>query len=77
MGMMGMGEKKTRKNIYMKKKEKRYSCIYVTTKKPNFPERFWADNRKNRNIPEGNSSKQMIKNKKKKKKGREKTIFNG
>ena len=30
-------------------------------KKPNFPERFLADNRKNPNIPERNFRKQMIK----------------
>ena len=40
-----------------KKKKKRYLCIYVTVKKPNFPERFRADNEKNRNIPERNLSK--------------------
>ena len=33
----------------------------VTAKKPNFPERFRADNGKNRNIPERNLSKQTIK----------------
>ena len=38
-----------------------YLCIYVTTKKPNFPKRFQTDNGKNRNIPEQNLSKQTIK----------------
>ena len=43
------------------KEEIWYLCIYVTAKKPNFPERFRADNGKNRNIPERNLSKQTIK----------------
>ena len=38
-----------------------YLCVYVTAKKPNFPERFQANNGKNRNIPERNLSKQTIK----------------
>ena len=38
-----------------------YLWIYVTAKKPNFSERFRADNGKNRNIPEGNLSNQTIK----------------
>ena len=76
----------------MKDERKDRFGIYVTAKKPNFPERFRADNGKNRNIPERNLSKQTIKwvnqfvdkthedkkKKKKKKKMKEKkTIFNG
>ena len=38
-----------------------YLCIYVTAKKPNFPEPFRADNGKNRNMLERNLSKQTIK----------------
>ena len=32
-------------------KTNRYLCIYVTKIKPNFHERFRADNGKNRNMP--------------------------
>ena len=32
-------------------KKNRYFCIYVTAIKPNFHERFRADNEKNRNMP--------------------------
>ena len=39
----------------------RYLCIYVTAKRPNFPERFRSYNGKIRNIQERNLSKQMIK----------------
>ena len=51
-------------------------------KKPNFSERFWADNGENRNIPERNFSKQTIKqinqfvNKKKEKKKKKKVKDN-
>ena len=56
-------------------------------KKPKFPERFRTDNGKNRNIPQGNLSKQTIKlvnqfvdkmqEDPTKKKKAKKTIFNG
>ena len=46
------------------KKKKRKKGTYASMlrqKKPNFPERFQADNGKNWNIPERNLSKQTIK----------------